>query len=220
MKTSENFTILPYGDLLPVFFDSLPLILWIVFIIKVPIPWLKESTNLGTSRYLIVFSMLLPFIIVALNFYSAQYNSDYDFATAELIPGWQFCFSTKNISPKNSKNGVVGTWDLTCGKQQNDMNNNLATDLVQRFYYLSNALFIFILVIYNSLTVDILKSKHITKSIIFCLLLGILGMLPSIFNTYYLKTLLFNRLTSTLLTMNIASFFLVIIGILIRMRVK
>jgi hypothetical protein len=220
MQPAQNFTILPYGDLLPVFFDSLPLIIWIYYIIKVPIPWLKEAKNLSASKYLIVLSMLLPFIIVAFNFYSAQYGTDYDFSTAELTPGWQFCLTTKNISPENSKNGVVGIWDLKCGKQQTKMNNNIATDLVSRFYYLSNALFIFILVIYNSLTVDILKSKHITKSIIFCLLLGILGMLPAIFNTYYLKSLLFNRLTATLLTMNIASFFLVIIGILIRMRVK
>jgi hypothetical protein len=220
MQPAQNFTILPHGDLLPVFFDSLPLIIWIYYIIKVPIPWLKEAKNLGASKYLIVLSMLLPFIIVAFNFYSAQYGTDYDFSTAELTPGWQFCLTTKNISPENSKNGVVGIWDLKCGKQQTKMNNNIATDLVSRFYYLSNALFIFILVIYNSITVDILKSKHITKSIIFCLLLGILGMLPAIFNTYYLKSLLFNRLTATLLTMNIASFFLVIIGILIRMRVK
>ena len=43
-------------------------------------------------------------------------------------------------------------------------------------------------------------------------------MLPSIFNTYYLKTFLFNRMISTFLSMNIAAFFLLILGILVHMK--
>jgi len=100
------------------------------------------------------------------------------------------------------------------------MNNSIAKDLVTRFYYLSNALFIFVIVIYNSLSINVLKTRHITRTLIFCLLMGIIGMLPSIFNTYYLKTFLFNRLISTFLSMNIAAFFLLILGILVHMKKK
>ena len=99
------------------------------------------------------------------------------------------------------------------------MNTNVVKDLVTRFYYLSNALFIFVLVIYNSLSVDILKTKHITQTMIWCLLFGIVGMLPSIFNTYYLKTFLFNRLISTILSRNRSACFLLILAILIRIKV-
>ena len=163
--------------------------------------------------------IFLPFIVVAYNFYSAQWNTDYDFTTAEITPGWQFCLDTDHISDEDRKKGLFARWDLKCGLSQISMNYNMVKDLVNRFYYLSNALFIFVLVIYNSLSVDILKTKYITQTMIWCLLFGIVGMLPSIFNTFYLKTFLFNRFISTVLSMNIAAFFLLILAILVRIKV-
>ena len=208
------------GDILPVLFSSFPLIIWIYYVFYVPLPWILSLKHSSPSKYFAILCIFIPFIIVGWNFVTAQYNSDYDFNTAELAPGWQFCFSTDSITKKDQENGVVGAWDLKCGIQEISMNNTIVKDLVTRFYYLSNALFIFVIVIYNSLAVDILKSRHITQTLIFCLLMGIIGMLPSIFNTYYLRTFLFNRMISTFLSLNIAAFFLLILGILVHMKKK
>ena len=210
------------GDLLVSIFSSLPLIIWSYFVYNIPLKFLYRDPKIkynNATFFLTWLCILLPFLVVLYNFYSAQYHSDYNFSTAEITPGWQFCLNTDNISAEERKKGLFATWDLKCGLSQIGLNANIVRDLVTRFYYLSNALFIFVLVIYNSLSVDILKTENITKTMIWCLLFGIIGMLPSIFNTYYLKTFLFNRLISTILSMNIACFFLLILGILIRIKV-
>lgn len=220
MPNKEYLKEINNGDLLPIIFSSFPLIIWVYYAIYVPLPWIMQTKHTYPSKYFAIFCILLPFIIVGWNFFSAQYHSDYDFNTAELFPGWQFCLSSDSLTNKEQQLGVVAEWDLKCGLQQIAMNNSIAKDLVTRFYYLSNALFIFVIVIYNSLSVDILKTRHITQTLIFCLLMGIIGMLPSIFNTFYLKTFLFNRMISTVLSMNIAAFFLLILGILVAMQKK
>ena len=215
----KNLKKIKNGDIMMLIAPCLPLLLWIYYIIKVPLPWISKQKSLGqTQVFLAIFCISLPFVVIIYNFFNAQYKTDYNFNTAELTPGWQFCLDTKNISTDEQKKGLIARWDLKCGLSQIGLNSNIVKDIVTRFYYLSNALFIFVLVIYNSLSVDILQTKHITQTIIFCLLLGIIGMLPSIFNTYYLKTFLFNRMISTILSMNIAAFFLLILGILIRIK--
>ena len=222
MSKSDSLKEIKNGDLLVLIFSSLPLIVWVYFAYKIPINFLYHDSKIKSNTatfYLTWFCILLPFIVVVYNFYNAQWETDYDFNTAEITPGWQFCLDTDNISDNEKKKGLIATWDLKCGLSQITMNTNVVKDLVTRFYYLSNALFIFVLVIYNSLSVDILKTKHITQTMIWCLLFGIVGMLPSIFNTYYLKTFLFNRLISTILSMNISAFFLLILAILIRIKV-
>ena len=195
LTNNPNLKPLKNGDLLIVIASALPLVIWIYFVIKIPLRWLYSERHSRSIRLItkqmVWCCILLPFIVVIYNFYSAQWHSDYNFNTAELSPGWQFCLSTKDISTEQEKKGLVARWDLKCGLSQINLNSNIVNDLVTRFYYLSNALFIFVLVIYNSLSVDILKTKHITQTMIWCLLFGIFGMLPSIFNTYYFKTFLF-----------------------------
>ena len=222
MPNSDILKEIKNGDLLVLIFSTLPLIVWSYFVYKIPINFLYHNsrTKYNTATYYLTwFCILIPFIVVVYNFYSAQWKSDYDFNTAEITPGWQFCLDTDNISDDEKKKGLFAKWDLKCGLSQIAMNSNVVRDLVTRFYYLSNALFIFVLVIYNSLSVYILKTKYIPRTMIWCLLFGIIGMLPSIFNTYYLKTFLFNRFISTILSMNISAFFLLILGILIRIKV-
>ena len=141
-----------------------------------------------------------------------------DFNTAEETAGWEPCLTVENIDEKDIEKGLVGYWDNKCGLQQLQINNILTQTLVNRFYYISNALFIFIIVIYNSLSSNILKNRHITETIIFCLLMGILGMLPAIFSSYYLKTMFITKLMATILAMNISAFFLLIIAILDKMK--
>ena len=222
MSNNDGLKQLKNGDLLVIFFSSVPLIIWSYFVYNIPLKFLYREPTIkynNVTFYLTWMCIILPFLVVLYNFYSAQYHTDYNFNTAEITPGWQFCLDTADISDDDRKKGLFARWDLKCGLSQIGMNSNVVKDLVTRFYYLSNALFIFVLVIYNSLSVDILKTKNITKTMIWCLLFGIVGMLPSIFNTYYLKTFLFNRLISTILSMNIACFFLLILGILIRIKV-
>ena len=212
--TDEHFKTLKYGRFLPLIFDTIPLIFWILYINSVLLPWLRKAKNIGGIKYVIYLSMLLPFIIVILNFYLSNYSGD----NTTSIAGWVPCLYTKNITKKNSKNGVVGYWDLKCGVQQLGIINTLSNDFVTRFYYLTHAIFIFILIVYNSVSSDIFKIKHIVYTLVFCLLLGIIGMLPAVYNTYYLKSLLFIRMVSTFLLMDVSAFFILILGILIQIR--
>ncbi len=214
MFSPEYFIKIPYGDLI---FHSVswpPLLIWIYFCYKIPLKWIK---GFDIYSILTLFSILLPFFIIIYNFISSQVPSDGDLDTAEIIPGWRYCLNSENITHGSiRKNGMVGNWNYNCGSSQLEMNYNIADDLINRFYYLSSALFIFILIIYNNLSIDILKDKDIVKITIFCLTMGIIGMTLVSFNTYYLKSLMWSKMISTFLLFNISSFFLLIIGILVK----
>ena len=211
----EYFKAINYGDLLFHGLPILPLIGWIYFCKTIVYPWLRASRITGLVFTLIIFSISLPFIVLGYNIFSAE--GDLDLQTASLIPGWGFCLNTKKISEEEIQKGVVGYWDYKCGSQQESMNTVIVEDLINRFYYLSNALFIFVLVIYNNISVNILRNQHIIKSTVFCLIMGIIGMSLVVYNTYYLKTLAWNHVMTTILVMNISAFFILIIGILQRL---
>lgn len=214
MLSPKYFYKIPYGDLIFRSVSWPPLLIWIYFCYKIPLKWIINKKKLDMYGILTLFSMFLPFIMVIYNFVSSQYDSDNNLNTAEILPGWRYCLNTMDITKDSiKKNGLVGYWNYKCGSSQLEMNYNIADDLINRFYYLSSALFIFILIIYNNLSINILKNKNIVKITIFCLIMGIIGMTLVSFNTYYLKSLMWSKMISTFLLMNISAFFLLIIGI-------
>ena len=74
LTNNPNLKPLKNGDLLIVIASALPLVIWIYFVIKIPLRWLYSERHSRSIRLItkqmVWCCILLPFIVVIYNFYS------------------------------------------------------------------------------------------------------------------------------------------------------
>ena len=224
---------MPNADLIYHLSSGWPLLLWLLFghnlskhIIKANSPMAKKvsKTISFPLKYLHVIVFLIwtiPIIIFLrqlyyATFFDAQKNKiTFDPTSPSMPPGFGYCMDTK-VKEKDRRLGVLAYWDYACEGNNEKFTLSAAKSMLDRFYYINYAIFLIVLLVFNSLSkVNILKNRFILTNIRMALFLGVLGCILTVFaQGFYLRSQWTAYVGSYLLTMNACCFILVGIAVM------
>jgi len=141
------------------------------------------------------------------------------FTIAATPPGFGFCMDSK-VKEEDKKLGVLAYWDYACTGSNTKFMERMGRDLLNRFYYINYAIFLVVILVYNTVTrINILKSPFMIFNISFSLLLGTIGCLLPIFQTWVeygnVRNLILTSMWMNILTMNVFSFIFIGLTILL-----
>jgi len=219
---------IPDADLIYHLSSGWPLLLWILFGHNLSKHIIKPNSLLGKKvsktisfplKYLhvIVFLIwMIPFVfffraIFYATFFDTQKNkSTFDPNSPSMPPGFGYCMNTK-VKQKDAQRGVLAYWDYACEGSNEKFTSGSAKAMLDRFYYINYAIFLIVLLVFNSLSkVNILKNRFILTNIRMALFLGVIGcVLPLFASGFYLRSQWATHSGSYLLTMNACCFMLI-----------
>ena len=225
---NEYIKTLPYGDLMYHLTGSWPIILWIFYgyhlskhlvsprgkigkriskSISFPLNWLH---TLVWIIWLIPIILILRTMFYAILFDEKKWTTEYEPGKPTLPPGFGYCMNT-NIKQEDKAKGILAYWDYACEGSNEKFTTSAANALLTRFYYINYAIFLIVLLVYNTLSkVNILKNKFVLLNIRFALFLGIIGcILPVFASGFYLRSQWMTTSWSSLLSMNACCFMLI-----------
>ncbi len=140
------------------------------------------------------------------------------FNTAALPPGMHACMNTGNISKEEEEEGVLATYDWKCKENQTAVIQHYISSIVNRFYYINYCLFLIVLLIFtNQITSsadDWRKNTTLMNWIFISLFFGFIGTTLTVLDTYAWFSIIFVDLSTTLLSMNVSSFAILILAII------
>ena len=139
------------------------------------------------------------------------------FNDAALPPGMNACMDTANITPKQKENGVLAWFDWKCRSTQTNIIQTFITSLVNSFYYINYCLFLIVLLTFTHQTkqsvTDWRKNATLMHWIFISLFFGIVGTTLTVLDSYAWWSMIFVDLATVILSMNIASFGILVAAI-------
>ena len=143
-------------------------------------------------------------------------NVDLALKTAALPPGMQACMSTA-ITKQQKEAGVLAQFDWKCRQRQTSVIQKGITSLVDSFYYINYCLFLIVLLTFTHQSKyaieDWRKNPSLINWILISLLFGIIGTTLTVLESYQWWSMIFVNMSTVLLSMNIASFAILIMAI-------
>ena len=148
---------------------------------------------------------------------SLKKDSEFSFTLAALPPGLNACMDTASITSEQKENGVLAWFDWKCRETQTNIIQTFITQMVNSFYYINYCLFLIVLLTFTHQTTrsvkDWRKNSTMMDWIFISLLFGIVGTTLTVLNSYSWWSMIFVNLATVLLSMNIASFGILIAAI-------
>jgi len=229
MSLNEYIKPIKNGELITYIYGFIPLLLWVVYGFQLKYyfsritqtKWYSHSSLIILS---IIFIYCIPFYLALRSFFRVFFSNDATqkgkskFTQASLPPGFGSCMDSK-VKEEDKKRGVLAYWDYACSGSNTRFMDRMGRDLLNRFYYINYAIFLVVILVYNNITsFNILKSPFMIMNIRFSLLLGTIGCLLPIFQTWApsfdsVRSLILTSTWMNILTMNVFSF--VFIGLTI-----
>ena len=140
------------------------------------------------------------------------------FNDAALPPGMNACMDTANITPEQKENGVLGWFDWKCRSTQTNIIQTFITSLVNSFYYINYCLFLIVLLTFTHQTkqsvTDWRKNATLIDWIFISLFFGTVGTTLTVLDSYAWWSMIFVNLATVILSMNIASFGILVAAII------
>ena len=225
---NDYIKVIPNGDLIYHISSAWPLILWFLFGYNISKHIIKPNTLLARRvsktisfplkylHYIVSIIWIIPIVLFLRQIYYATFfdpqKQKYKFSpdAPSMPPGFGYCMNTK-VKKEDARRGVLAYWNYACEGNNEKFTLNSAKSMLNRFYYINYAIFLIVLLVFNSLSkVNILKNHFILTNIIMALLLGIIGcILPVFAQGFYLRSQWMTYCGSYLLTMNACCFMLI-----------
>jgi len=242
MPSDEYIKPIKNGEIIAHMYTSIPLLLWIVYGFQLQYyfshikhtQWYKHS-NLITFTVILIYCV--PFLLVFRNIYittktasplTKQHKSNLPSAQDQIQhshakgpPGFGYCMDTL-VKEEDKKRGILAYWDYACSGSNSKNVASVTRDLLNRFYYINYAIFLVVILVYNTVTrINILKSPFMIMNIRFSLLLGTIGCLLPIIHTAAtnaqnnVSSLIIVSIWMNMLIMNACSFIFIGLTILL-----
>ena len=142
---------------------------------------------------------------------------DYALKTASLPPGMRPCMDT-TLTEQQKEAGILAKYDWKCRQEQTTIIQQLVTSSVNCFYYINYCLFLIVLLTFTHQSKhaieDWRKNTSLINWILISLLFGIIGTSLAVLASYQWWSMIFVNMSTVLLSMNIASFGILILAII------
>jgi len=233
MQSSKYIKPVDNADLVFHLTSVWPLILWVWFGLQLSKHLVPSTSKTGIRisktiafplyyLHILVFVLWsIPVIISLRSIYYAAFVSNktnklvFDPTTPSLPPGYGYCMTTK-VKKEDAAKGVVAYWDYKCEDQNKKLISGGSMSLLNRFYYINYAIFLIVLLVYNTIVkFNVLNNKFVLLNIRVALLLGVMGcLLPVFADGFYLRSLWLTQTWAHLLSMNAVCLMLIGLSIM------
>ena len=180
-----------------------PLLFW-VFLIY--INWWQNKKSRWELGKVILIPIIIPFIYT-FGAYMVKKGMKIPFD-----PEWPLCF-TKDVIPRLKKLNVISSWDWSCGDAQNSMTFQHINYIQDKIYYITYAILLIGILSTGFKKMAIFNEPLIRNFTITALVLALFGNSMRWLNDYGLYSEFLAHSLGVILSMALASFIIIILGL-------